>query len=64
MLLFLCYNAIRNQEFIMQAIYHTHIDELNIDFLNMLKKQFVYSKVNIVISDKDDADYLNSSEKK
>jgi len=45
----------------MQAIYHTDINELNIDFLNMLKKQFLNAKVDIVIKDTDETDYLNSS---
>ncbi len=47
----------------MQAIYHTDVNELNIDFLNMLKKQFLNAKVDIVIKDIDDTDYLNSSSK-
>ncbi|HIP17747.1 MAG TPA: hypothetical protein EYG78_00235 [Sulfurovum sp.] len=45
----------------MQAIYHTDVNELNIDFLNMLKKQFLNAKVDIVIKDIDETDYLNSS---
>ena len=45
----------------MQAIYHTDVNELNIDFLNMLKKQFLNAKVDIVIKDTDETDYLNSS---
>jgi hypothetical protein len=47
----------------MQAIYHTDVNELNIDFLNMLKKQFSNAKVDIVIKDVDETDYLNSSSK-
>jgi len=47
----------------MQAIYHTDVNELNIDFLNMLKKQFLNAKVDIVIKDMDETDYLNSSAK-
>ena len=47
----------------MQAIYHTDVNELNIDFLNMLKKQFLNAKVDIVIKDMDETDYLNSSSK-
>jgi len=47
----------------MQAIYHTDVNELNIDFLNMLKKQFLNAKVDIVIKDIDETDYLNSSSK-
>ena len=47
----------------MQAIYHTDVNELNIDFLNMLKKQFLNAKVDIVVKDMDDTDYLNSSSK-
>jgi len=47
----------------MQAIYHTDVNELNIDFLNMLKKQFLNAKVDIVIKDVDETDYLNSSSK-
>jgi len=45
----------------MQAIYHTDVNELNIDFLNMIKKQFLNAKVDIVIKDIDETDYLNSS---
>ena len=47
----------------MQAIYHTDVNELNIDFLNMLKNQFLNAKVDIVIKDMDETDYLNSSSK-
>ncbi|HIP61205.1 MAG TPA: hypothetical protein EYG98_01470 [Sulfurovum sp.] len=45
----------------MQAIYHIDIDELNIDFFNMLKKQFSNAKLDIVIKEYNDTDYLNSS---
>ena len=45
----------------MQAIYHTNINELTVSFINHLKKQFKNSSVDIVIKDKDDTDYLNSS---
>ena len=51
------------KEMAMQAIYHTDVNELNIDFLNMLKKQFLNAKVDIVIKDIDETDYLNSSSK-
>ena len=47
----------------MQAIYHTDVNELNIDFLNMLKEQFLNAKVDIVIKDVDETDHLNSSSK-
>ena len=47
----------------MQAIYHTTADELSMAFLENLKKQFPYSKVDIFIKDKDETDYLNSSTK-
>ncbi len=45
----------------MQAVYHTNTDELTIEFLEMLKKQFVNAKVDIFIRESDDTDYLNSS---
>jgi len=45
----------------MQAIYHTNINELTVSFIDHLKKQFKNSSVDIVIRDKDDTDYLNSS---
>ena len=57
----LCYNATKHKELAMQAIYHTDVNELNIDFLNMLKKQFLNAKVDIVIKDTNETDYLNSS---
>jgi hypothetical protein len=47
----------------MQAIYHTSIDELTITFIENLKKQFANSKVDIVIKEVDETDYLNSSKK-
>lgn len=47
----------------MQAIYHTTVDELSVAFIENLKKQFAYSKVDIVIKDQDETDYLNSSSK-
>ena len=46
----------------MEAIYHTNINELSMDFLEMLKKQFTNAKVDIVIRQSDETDYLNSSE--
>jgi hypothetical protein len=45
----------------MEAIYHTSVNELSIDFLEMLKKQFANAKVDIVVRQSDDTDYLNSS---
>ena len=45
----------------MEAIYHTNINEISIDFIEMLKKQFVNAKVDIVIRQNDETDYLNSS---
>jgi hypothetical protein len=45
----------------MEAIYHTNINELSMDFIEMLKKQFANAKVDIVIRQNDDTDYLNSS---
>jgi hypothetical protein len=47
----------------MQAIYHTSIDELTVAFIENLKKQFQNSKVDIVIRDLDETDYLNKSSK-
>ena len=46
----------------MEAVYHTNINELSVDFIEMLKKQFVNAKVDIVIRQNDETDYLNSSE--
>ncbi len=45
----------------MQAIYHTSMDELTVTFIEHLKKQFKYASVDIVIKDKNDTEYLNSS---
>ena len=45
----------------MQAIYHANINELTVSFIDHLKKQFKNSSVDIVIKDKDETDYLNSS---
>jgi hypothetical protein len=47
----------------MQAIYHTSLDELTLSFLENIKKQFHHAKVDIVIRDMDETDYLNSSSK-
>ena len=47
----------------MQAVYHTNVNELTVSFLEMLKKQFSNAKVDIVIRQNDETDYLNSSEK-
>ena len=47
----------------MQAIYHTTMDEISVAFIKNLKKQFANSKVDIVIKDLDETDYLNSSSK-
>jgi len=44
-----------------EAIYHTSINELSMEFLEMLKKQFVNAKVDIVVRQSDETDYLNSS---
>jgi len=45
----------------MQAVYYTSVDELTINFLDMLKKQFANAKVELVIRQNDETDYLNSS---
>ena len=45
----------------MQAVYHTSIDELTISFIENIKKQFQNAKVDIVIREQDETDYLNSS---
>ena len=44
----------------MQAVYHTNLNELTIDFLENLKKQFHNAKVDVVIREFDDTDYLNN----
>lgn len=46
----------------MDAIYHTNVNELSIDFLEMLKKQFTNASVDIVVRERDETDYLNSSD--
>ena len=45
----------------MEATYYFNINELNNDFLSMLKKQFSNAKAELVIRDLDETDYLNSS---
>ncbi len=45
----------------MQAIYHTTTEELNVNFIEYLKKQFKNYKVDIIIKEQDETDYLNSS---
>ncbi len=47
----------------MQAVFHTDLDELTFSFLESLKKQFHNAKVDIVIREHDETDYLNSSKK-
>ena len=47
----------------MQAVYHTNVNELSLSFLEMLKKQFSNAKVDIVIRQNDETDFLNSSDK-
>lgn len=47
----------------MRAEYHTNIDELTYSFLQSLKTQFKNAKVDIVVRDLDETDYLNSSSK-
>ena len=47
----------------MQAIYHTNTEELTIEFLEMIKKQFANAKIDIVIREMDETDYLNKSPK-
>ncbi len=47
----------------MIAVYHTNINELTNEFLENLKIQFKNAKVDIVISDVSETDYLNSSPK-
>ena len=47
----------------MQAIFHTSVDELTIGFLENLKKQFRNTRIDIVVKEGDETDYLNSSRK-
>lgn len=47
----------------MQAIYHTSLNEITLSFIENLKKQFHNSKVDIVIKEMDETDYLNKSSK-
>ena len=46
----------------MQAIYHTTTNELTISFIEYLKNQFQNYSIDIVIKEKDETEYLNSSE--
>jgi tRNA(Met) C34 N-acetyltransferase TmcA len=54
---------IYNMDMKMQAIYHAEMNELTFSFIENLKKQFQNSKVEIVIKDMDETDYLNKSAK-
>jgi hypothetical protein len=47
----------------MQAVYHIDLSEMTVDFLENLKKQFRNAKVDVVIREFDETDYLNSSAK-
>ena len=47
----------------MQAVFHADLNELTFSFLENLKKQFRNAKVDIVIRENDETDYLNSSKK-
>lgn len=47
----------------MQAIYHTNLNEITLSFIENLKRQFHNSKVDIVIKEMDETDYLNKSSK-
>jgi Leucine-rich repeat (LRR) protein len=47
----------------MQAIYHTSMEELTFSFIENIKKQFQNAKVDIVIKDIDETDYLNKSQR-
>ncbi len=47
----------------MQAVFHADLDELTVGFLENLKKQFHNAKVDIIIRESDETDYLNSSKK-
>ena len=47
----------------MQAVYHTTVEELDITFIENIKKQFANAKVDIFVREMDETDYLNSSEK-
>jgi len=46
----------------MQAVYYANVDELTVGFIEMLKKQFANAKVELVIRQNDETEYLNSSE--
>ena len=45
----------------MQAIYHTNTNELTADFIEHLKNQFQNCSIDIVVKERDDTEYLNSS---
>jgi antitoxin ParD1/3/4 len=44
----------------MQAVYHCNMDELSNEFIAGLKKQFAHAKVDIVVHEMDETEYLNS----
>jgi len=45
----------------MQAVFHVDSNELDLNFLNMIKQHFANSKLDIVVREQDETDYLNSS---
>ena len=45
----------------MQAVFHVDSDELDLNFLNMIKQHFTNSKLDIIVREQDETDYLNSS---
>ncbi len=47
----------------MQAVFHVKSEELNLDFINMIKNHFAYAKLDIVVHPQDETDYLNSSQR-
>jgi hypothetical protein len=46
----------------MQAVFHVNTHELDMGFLTMLKEHFTGAKLDIVVHEKDETDYLNASQ--
>ena len=47
----------------MRASFHMTLEELTPEFLNILKKQFKKAKIDILLRNFDETDYLNMSQK-
>ena len=47
----------------MHAIYHLNIDELTVEFIDILKKQFKDADIDLVVKENNETFYLNHSSK-